>query len=241
MTSHEQELSLRKYTTAPLTWEQLDNNFELLKQKANSLVDDREVLTAADATISSQVSGNATNIATNATAIVANKVITDAQTLANAVAIQAGAAEIATNAAMLAVAQIDISSIQVALNPFVTTKILELTEDWSLTVPGLLKAGEGLVGSSTDASATHLLEIQEWQGQGTLNVNGTLDVDGDIYSENMQSNLLMVTPKTKVQTLALATPSQGWLVYCSDGHNAGPCLAVYNGLNWKKIVLGDTL
>ena len=54
------------------------------------------------------------------------------------------------------------------------------------------------------------------------------------------NNLIELTPRTQAQLEAL-TGVVGQVAYCSDGDGANPCLAVYNGSAWKKVVLGATI
>jgi len=54
------------------------------------------------------------------------------------------------------------------------------------------------------------------------------------------NNLVELTPRTQAQLEAL-TGVVGQVAYCSDGDGTDPCLAVYNGTAWKKVVLGATI
>ena len=46
---------------------------------------------------------------------------------------------------------------------------------------------------------------------------------------------------TRTQTLSLSNIAEGTIVYVSDGDSGSPCLAVYDGSNWKKIALTENL
>ena len=46
---------------------------------------------------------------------------------------------------------------------------------------------------------------------------------------------------TRTQTLALSNVAEGTIVYVSDGDSGSPCLAAYDGSNWKKITFSSNL
>ena len=54
------------------------------------------------------------------------------------------------------------------------------------------------------------------------------------------NNLIELTPRTQAQLEAL-TGVTGQVAYCSDGDGSDPCLAVYSGGAWKKVVLGTAI
>ena len=54
------------------------------------------------------------------------------------------------------------------------------------------------------------------------------------------NNLVELTPRTQAQLEAL-TGVVGQVAYCSDGDGTDPCLAVYDGTAWKKVVLGTAI
>lgn len=53
-------------------------------------------------------------------------------------------------------------------------------------------------------------------------------------------DIVNLTPRTVSQLTAL-TEIEGDVAYCSDGNSGSPCLAVYNGTDWKRIALGATI
>ena len=48
-------------------------------------------------------------------------------------------------------------------------------------------------------------------------------------------------PSVDVADLPSVDVGSGWCVYCPDGDAGSPCLAVFDGSNWKRIVLGATV
>ena len=53
-------------------------------------------------------------------------------------------------------------------------------------------------------------------------------------------NIIRLTPQT-VSELTALTGSTGDIAYCSNGDAGSPCVAVYNGTNWKKVVFGANI
>lgn len=47
-------------------------------------------------------------------------------------------------------------------------------------------------------------------------------------------------PRTVTQLTALSS-STGDIAYCSNGDSGNPCLAVYNGTNWRRVALGAAI
>ena len=125
------------------------------------------------------------------------------------------------------------------------------TSDWrsgnNFSIPGILKAGEGMTGLSSDNNATHLLEIQSFTQdgvvQGILNINGFLDVDGTLTADKLSiaapGTIGLIEPDggTATEIKALTNVSAGSIAWCTDQS----CLAVYNGTAWKKLDLGADL
>ena len=67
--------------------------------------------------------------------------------------------------------------------------------------------------------------------------NLTLTPDTNVVKIN---NIIELTPRTTAQ-LELLTGVTGQISYCSDGDAGIPCLAVYNGSDWKVVSLGSTI
>ena len=63
-----------------------------------------------------------------------------------------------------------------------------------------------------------------------------VDIDGGNISGT--SLFLRVFPTS---SLLSGSFTAGQLVYCSDGDGGNPCLAVYDGSSFKRIVLGATV
>ena len=63
-----------------------------------------------------------------------------------------------------------------------------------------------------------------------------VDIDGGNISGT--SLFLRVFPTS---SLLSGSFTAGHLVYCSDGDGGNPCLAVYDGSSFKRIVLGATV
>ena len=63
-----------------------------------------------------------------------------------------------------------------------------------------------------------------------------VDIDGGNISGT--SLFLRVFPTS---SLLSGSFTAGQLVYCSDGDGGNPCLAVYDGSSFKRIVLGATI
>lgn len=64
-------------------------------------------------------------------------------------------------------------------------------------------------------------------GTGMFTINGYTTLTLPNYTYNQVANL--------------ATPVTGQLVYVSNGDSGDPCLAVYNGTDWRRVVLGATI
>ena len=73
--------------------------------------------------------------------------------------------------------------------------------------------------------------------QSSSGANITMNPNTGVVKVN---NLIELTPRTQAQLEAL-TGVVGQVAYCSDGDGSDPCLAVYNGSAWKKVVLGATI
>jgi hypothetical protein len=63
-----------------------------------------------------------------------------------------------------------------------------------------------------------------------------VDIDGGTIGG--ASLFLRVFPTS---SLLVGSHAAGQLVYCSDGDAGDPCLAVYDGSSFKRIVLGATV
>ena len=67
----------------------------------------------------------------------------------------------------------------------------------------------------------------------TVTANGILDLTS--------AETLRLPQYTTIETNALATPSDGDTVYVTDGDTGSPCLAVYDGTNWQKVLFDGVL
>ena len=53
--------------------------------------------------------------------------------------------------------------------------------------------------------------------------------------------ILNLAPQTVSQLNARTDQAQGDVAYCTDGNSSSPCLAIYNGTDWKIVALGGTI
>lgn len=72
---------------------------------------------------------------------------------------------------------------------------------------------------------------------GTMAEQNKTAVDIDGGSISGTTLFLGVFPTSSLSSGSYA----GQLVYCSDGDGGNPCLAVYDGSSFKRIVLGATV
>ena len=54
-------------------------------------------------------------------------------------------------------------------------------------------------------------------------------------------NILNLAPQTVAELNARTDKAAGDVAYCSDGDGVNPCIAVYNGSDWKIVALGSTI
>jgi hypothetical protein len=67
----------------------------------------------------------------------------------------------------------------------------------------------------------------------------TISTAGVINFSSSQS--VQLPSYTVLQTANIATPAAGQVIYVSNGDAGNPCLAVYNGVSWRRISLGNTI
>jgi hypothetical protein len=53
--------------------------------------------------------------------------------------------------------------------------------------------------------------------------------------------ILNLAPQTVSQLNARTDQAAGDVAYCTDGNSSSPCLAIYNGTDWKIVALGGTI
>lgn len=129
-----------------------------------------------------------------------------------------------------------------------TTNLDDASDDPSLARADLLDAvqkvntiiseggsanGVALLNSSGKLSSTQM--PTQITATGVQVINPT---SGVVHIQD----ILRLTPKTTTELNAL-TSVAGDVAYCSSGTDSSgePCLALYDGTNWRAISLGDTL
>lgn len=129
-----------------------------------------------------------------------------------------------------------------------TTNLDDASDDPSLARADLLDAvqkvntiiseggsanGVALLNSSGKLSSTQM--PTQITATGVQVINPT---SGVVHIQD----ILRLTPKTTTELNAL-TSVAGDVAYCSSGTDSSgePCLALYDGTNWRAITLGDTL
>lgn len=72
----------------------------------------------------------------------------------------------------------------------------------------------------------------------STSINLTLDPStGKVKLEE----ILNLAPQTVSQLNARTDQASGDVAYCTDGNSSQPCIAVYNGTDWKVVALGGTI
>lgn len=131
------------------------------------------------------------------------------------------------------------------------------------------QAGTTHLDAGTDdpsqARADLLLTVQNVNtiiaGAGAANGVALLNSSGQVPSNQMPnsiaptSGVLTLAPTSGVvkiedvlrlqiltfDTIQALTGTEGDVVYCADGDSGNPCLAVFDGSNWKRIALGANI
>jgi hypothetical protein len=76
---------------------------------------------------------------------------------------------------------------------------------------------------------------------GTLTVNGIFEAVSVGITGGSISGTGIVLRNLPTSSLLVGSHATGQLVFCTDGDSGSPCLAVYDGTSFKRIVLGATV
>lgn len=88
--------------------------------------------------------------------------------------------------------------------------------------------------------------INSTSGNAVTTVNGVANVavfaNTGVYVSNFSASANLALPVYTVATAnALSGIATGQLIYVSNGDSGNPCLAVYSGGAWRRVVLGTTI
>lgn len=129
-----------------------------------------------------------------------------------------------------------------------TTNLDDATDDPSLARVDLLDACQKLntiINEAGSASGVALLnasgKLSSTQIPATMTATGVQVLNPTSGVVQVQ-DILRLTPKTTTELNAL-TSVAGDMAWCSTGADSSgePCLAVYDGTNWRAITLGAVL
>jgi hypothetical protein len=76
---------------------------------------------------------------------------------------------------------------------------------------------------------------------GTLTVNGIFEAVLVGITGGSVTGTSIVLRNLPTSSLLVGSHATGQLVFCTDGDSGSPCLAVYDGTSFKRIVLGATV
>jgi len=54
-------------------------------------------------------------------------------------------------------------------------------------------------------------------------------------------NIVNLDPQTTTTIENISNPASGDVVFCNDGDSGSPCLAVYDGTDWLRVLLGNAI
>jgi hypothetical protein len=102
-----------------------------------------------------------------------------------------------------------------------------------------------IIGSRAAASGIASLDasglVPAAQIPGTLTTSGSADLNLAPDSDRVNITYIVNLGPRSVSQLTGLTAVEGDIAYCSNGDAGARCLAVYNGTDWKKVVLGATI
>lgn len=129
-----------------------------------------------------------------------------------------------------------------------TTNLDDASDDPSLAREDLLDAVQKLntiIDEGGSANGVALLgssgKLKATQMPGSITATGTQIINPTGGVVHIQ-DILRLTPKTDTELNALSSVA-GDFAYCSSGTDSSgePCLAFYDGTNWRAITLGAVL
>lgn len=110
------------------------------------------------------------------------------------------------------------------------------TLDNETTTAGIIVSINGTVQKPTTA---YIVSGDQITFQETPQAGDVIDVRFITLTLSFGDTALNIY--TRTQTLALSNVAEGTIVYVSDGDSGSPCLAAYDGSNWKKITFSANL
>lgn len=127
-----------------------------------------------------------------------------------------------------------------------TTNVETSTADPSLARADINSAFTALNSIITEANAAGGVLVLDASGKvsatampNNINTSGSLSLSPATGRVEI-NDILNLTPLTTAQVSALSS-STGDVAYVSDGDTGSPCIAVYDGTDWKTLSLGTTI
>jgi hypothetical protein len=99
--------------------------------------------------------------------------------------------------------------------------------------------GRGTTSGVASLDATGRVPAAQLPDNLTSSVGNNIVLSPDTGRVAVQ-DILYLTPKTVAELTALSALA-GDVAYCSNGDGGSPCIAVYNGTDWKAVSLGSTI
>ena len=94
--------------------------------------------------------------------------------------------------------------------------------------------GVAPLNASTKVAATYLPD--------EINSSSATDLTLDPATGKVNiEEIIQLSPQTVSQLNARTDQEAGDVAYCSDGNSSSPCIAIYNGTDWKIVALGGTV
>jgi len=96
-------------------------------------------------------------------------------------------------------------------------------------------------GAITSADGTTKVEANGTNITLDISGNNVISIGSTEIFDATNAHSIQLPVYTVSQANALSNKANGQIIYVSDGDTGSPCLAVYNGVNWKKVVFSTTI
>lgn len=96
-------------------------------------------------------------------------------------------------------------------------------------------------GAITNADGTTKVEANGTNITLDISGNNVISVGSTEVFDASNAHSIQLPVYTVAQANALSNKANGQLIYVSNGDAGNPCLAVYNGTDWKKVVFSTTI